>query len=41
MEMLNSIKNKNKHIFKPDQNLKLMDHVRQVLRYHHCGLRQG
>ena len=39
MAMLNSMENKNKSIFKPDQKLKLMDQVRQVLRYHHYAYR--
>ncbi|MDZ7580019.1 MAG: integron integrase [Deltaproteobacteria bacterium] len=39
MAMLNSMENKNKPIFKPDQKLKLMDQVRLVLRYHHYAYR--
>ena len=30
---------KNKQQFRPDKNLKLMDQVRQVLRYHHYAYR--
>ncbi|MFZ0726036.1 MAG: integron integrase [Desulfobacterales bacterium] len=33
------MENKNKHIFKPDQKLKLMEQARQVLRYHHYAYR--
>lgn len=29
----------NKQKFKPDPNLRLMDQVRQVLRYHHYAYR--
>jgi len=29
----------NKPNFRPNQNLKLMDQVREVLRYHHCAHR--
>lgn len=29
---------KTKHNFTPDPRLKLMDHVRQVLRYHHYAI---
>ena len=33
------MENSKKPIFKPDPKLKLMDQVRQVLRYHHYAYR--
>jgi Phage integrase, N-terminal SAM-like domain len=39
MAILNSMENRNKPIFKPAQKLKLMDQVRQMLRYHHYAYR--
>jgi integrase len=35
----NSMETKNKSKFRPDSTLKLMDQVRQVLRYHHYAYR--
>ena len=39
LQYTNRMETKNKPIFKPDPKLKLMDQVRQVLRYHRYACR--